>query len=244
MIESWSHSRVIDFEKCKFIAWLKYDQKIPEPERPLPPGKLEHANDRGTRIHESAEFFVRDQCLLPGELKDFEPEFIAMQTLFKQGRVSLEGEWGMNRDWEPCAWKGAWFRCKLDACVFISKTEAIVIDYKSGKRFGNELKHGEQCQLYALNAFLRFPLLEVVHTELWYLDINELAYMKYTRAQALRFKEQWNRRGNAVTSCMEFPTNPNVISCKWCQYGPWNGGQCQDGVRDGYNIHRPRQMRK
>lgn len=243
-IDSWSHSRVVDFERCKLAAWLKYDRKIPEPQRPLLSGQKEHANDRGTRLHEAAELFVKDQGPFLPELKAFEPEFIALQGLHKAGKVSLEGEWGMDRNWDPCPWEWAWHRCKLDACVHMNETEAIVIDYKSGKRFGNELKHGEQCQLYAINAFMRFPLLEEVHTELWYLDINELAYMRYTRAQALRLRANWDRRGNAVTGCTEFPPNPNIHSCRWCEYGPWNGGQCQDGVRDGFNAHRPRKKFK
>ena len=46
-VNSWSHSKLMDFEKCKKYFWLKHDQRIPEPERPLPPGKTEHANDRG-----------------------------------------------------------------------------------------------------------------------------------------------------------------------------------------------------
>ena len=54
------------FEQCKFRAKLQYVDKIPEPERPLPPGKTEHANDRGTRIHDAAENFVnRDINLIP-----------------------------------------------------------------------------------------------------------------------------------------------------------------------------------
>ena len=58
MISSWSHSKLGDFEKCKFLCWLKHDQRIPEPERPLRPGQTEHANDRGTRIHTAAENYV------------------------------------------------------------------------------------------------------------------------------------------------------------------------------------------
>ena len=57
-VNSWSHSKLMDFEKCKKYFWLKHDQRIPEPERPLPPGKTEHANDRGTRVHQSCEDFV------------------------------------------------------------------------------------------------------------------------------------------------------------------------------------------
>ena len=60
---------------------------------------------------------------------------------------------------------------------------------------------------------------------------RELTSATFTRAQILRFKPNFDRRGHAVTDCTDFPPNPNVYSCKWCQYGPWNGGQCQVGVQ-------------
>ena len=58
-LKTWSYSRLGVFEQCKFRAKLQYVDKIPEPARPLPEGKTEHANDRGTRVHEEAEIFVR-----------------------------------------------------------------------------------------------------------------------------------------------------------------------------------------
>lgn len=219
-IKTWSFSRLQDFEKCKRLAKLKYIDKIPEPERPLPPGKTEHANDRGTRIHDAAERFVRGGVLLIPELKAFETEFNKLRTLFAAGKVSLEGEWGTDRNWEPCAWAGdnVWQRLKLDAMVFLSDTEAVVIDYKTGRRFGNEVKHAEQTQLYQVNTFLRYPQLEVIHTELWYPDQDEMASQTYTRSQGLRFRKGFDQRANAMTTCTEFPPSVNLFSCKWCPY--------------------------
>lgn len=233
-IMSWSHSSLSNFEKCKRLAKLKHLDKIPEPERPLPEGKSEHANDRGSRIHDHAEQFVRGNVAaqIP-EMRKFAVEFDHMRRLFTLGMVSLEGEWGLNRDWEITTWREAWHRSKVDALVIPTPHEAIVIDYKSGKKFGNEIKHAEQTQLYALNAVLRFPELEIVTTELWYLDVEDLTSKTFTRDQILRFKPGWDRRGRAMTSATDFPPNPNVFSCQYCQYGPWNGGQCQDGVRRG-----------
>lgn len=49
-IDAWSYSRLSTFEQCKLRAKLAYIDRIPEPERPLPPGKTEHANDRGTLL--------------------------------------------------------------------------------------------------------------------------------------------------------------------------------------------------
>lgn len=229
-IPTWSFSRIQDFEQCKRRAKLKYLDKIPEPERPLPPGKTEHANDRGTRIHDAGERFARGGIELIPELQKFGPEFERLKALYATGNVSLEGEWAMDRSWEPVAWASsdAWLRLKLDALVFLSPTEAVAIDYKTGKRYGNEVKHNEQLQLYQLVTFLRYPKLETIHVELWYLDVDELVTVTYTRNQGLRFRRSFENRGNAMTTCTEFPPNPNIFSCKWC---PYKGTEhCDKGV--------------
>lgn len=230
-MKSWSFSSLGDFEKCRYYSYLKRVQKIPEPERPLPPGKLEHANDRGSRIHDYAESFVRGKVQhLGSEMRSFETEFLSLQQSFKEGRVSLEGEWGMSKDWEPADWKAAWLRLKLDALVFISDTEAVAVDYKTGRKFGNEVKHAEQLQLYQLVTFLRYPKLETVHTELWYLDQDELTTMTYRRGQGLRFQHRWNQRAATMMNAVDFPPNPNMFSCKYCMYGPKGSGICERGV--------------
>jgi len=229
-LKSWSFSSLTEFESCKYRSFLKRVQKIPEPERPLPPGKTEHANDRGSRIHDTAELFVRGKAKFGHEMNSFQQEFMSMQNSFKDGRVSLEGEWGMSSGWEPAEWKKAWLRLKLDALVFITPTEAVAVDYKTGRKFGNEVKHAEQLQLYQLVTFLRYPQLEKVHTELWYLDQDEITSMTYLRNQGLRFRQKWDMRAEKMTSAVDFPPNPNVWTCKWCMYGPKGSGVCERGV--------------
>lgn len=230
-MKSWSFSSLGDFEKCKYYSYLKRVQKIPEPVRPLPPGKLEHANDRGSRIHDHAEMFVRGkEKFIAAEMRAFETEFNRLRESFKAGKVLLEGEWGMKDDWTPTEWKTAWLRLKLDALYFISETEAVAIDYKTGRKFGNEVKHAEQLQLYQLVTFMRYPKLEVLHTELWYLDQDELTTMTYMRHQGLRFQGKWNQRASAMMNAIDFPPNPNVFSCKYCMYGPKGSGVCERGV--------------
>lgn len=269
-IPSWSHSRISIFESCRFRSYLANVEKIPEPPRPLPPGKSEHANDRGSRIHDESEKFVRGLGPMPAEARHFRPELETLATLFQEGRVSLEGEWGMNRAWEPTGWRGAWeevfeevpaatiktktipefgkpgdvikvqgrtfiwvpawLRLKLDALVHIDEYRAIAIDYKTGKKFGNELKHAEQLQLYQLVTFLRYPKLEEVTTELWYLDLDDLTSATFTRNQGLRFQRAWDKRGNNLTTCDEFKPNPNKFSCRYCPYGPTGTGHCTVGV--------------
>lgn len=255
-LKSWSISRVHEFEKCKFKVFLKNVQHIPEPERPLPPGKLEHANDRGSRVHNDCEQYVNGSSdYLPIEAeRHFGIHLAFLRTLYAENMVSLEGEWGVDRDWNPAPWDKAWHRCKLDAIAFFNPTvqsavkkrllgapaehcghgatHAIVIDYKTGKKWGNEVKHGEQMQLYLLNAFLRFPDLEEVTTELWYLDLGEVTRQTMTRSQALRFKSNFDRRGHAVTNETAFKPNPSVFACRWCPYHAHEGGtgHCAVGV--------------
>lgn len=232
-VASWSHSKLTDFDKCKHMFWLKHAQRIPEPERPLPPGKTEHANDRGTRVHEDCELFVRGDINDLGveAEKHFGYQLCLLREMYQDGLVSLEGEWGHGRDWEPAEWRTAWLRLKLDAMVHVDRTHAIVIDYKTGRKFGNEVKHAEQLQLYQLSAFLRYPELEKVTAELWYLDQPEgqnVTSQTFTRSQGLRFRDGFNKRGVAATTCEVFPPNPNKYSCQWCPYK--NTEHCTVGV--------------
>lgn len=231
MANSWSFSKVGDFEKCKKYFWLKHEQKVPEPERPLPPGKTEHANDRGSRIHDAAEHYVDGSGPFIKELSKFEDHFLKLRRLYDCGQVELEGEWGMDKDWEITAWTGAWLRLKLDLLVHESAYEATVVDYKTGRKFGNEVKHAQQLQLYALVTFLRYPQLEEVTAEVWYLDVDEITSQKFTRDQSLRFRKSFHNKGEAITSCSDWPANPNKFTCQWCLYGPEHSGHCAVGVR-------------
>jgi CRISPR/Cas system-associated exonuclease Cas4 (RecB family) len=225
-LKSASYSRLLDFESCALKAKMKHVDRIPEEKAP--------AAERGTAIHQMAEDYVRGKLkILPIELKKFSDEFLALRTRFEEGSVSLEGDWGFDKDWNRAEWKLAWMRIKLDARVQVSPTHSIVIDYKTGKRFGNEIKHGEQVVLYGLAEILREPLVEKVTIELWYTDIDDMVPLTYTREQLLRFLPQFEKRLKKMTSATEFPPNPNVFSCKWCAYGPNKGKQCQYGVLPG-----------
>jgi hypothetical protein len=233
-IPAWSYSRLTTFEQCKLWAKLAYLDKIPEPPRPLPPGKTEHANERGTRVHEAAELYISQNVELIEELEKFRPEFEHLKTKFKEGVVGLETEWAFTKDWTPTSWRSqdCWVRIKPDALVFDEDgTKAVLIDFKTGRKNGNEIKHMEQCQLYQLAAFLRNPELEEITCELWYLDQDEITSQTYSRKQGLRYLKYFNERGIKFTTEESFPANPNVYSCRWCPFGPKGTGHCKVGVQ-------------
>jgi len=231
-ITSWSHSKLIEFEKCRYRTWLLHDQRIPEPARPLPQGKSEHANDRGTRIHQAAEDYVRGvrDDLIP-ELEKFWGQLELLRVMYEDGLVSMEGEWALDKDWAPTEWNKGWHRSKVDVIVHHSKTHATVIDYKSGRKFGNEVKHGEQMALYALNAAVRFPELLSITTELWYVDQDMVSTMVWPRHRAIASLPSYDKRGKALTNNTDWAPNPNIYSCQWCMYGPWGTGHCTVGVK-------------
>lgn len=232
MISAWSYSRLVTFEQCPYRAKLAFIDKIPEPERPLPPGKTEHANDRGTRIHTAAERFVRGEQDLAPELVKFAQEFTDLRAAYLKGTVSLEGDWGHDRAWQPVAWMSpeVWCRVKLDAFVRANESTGIIVDYKTGKKSGNEVKHAEQGQLYSVSAFHREPELEILHVEFWYTDQDDMTKKTYTREDATRFEVRFTDRGRRLTEATDFPPRPNKFTCKWCPYSPKGSGHCAVGV--------------
>ncbi|MDR2880872.1 MAG: PD-(D/E)XK nuclease family protein [Azoarcus sp.] len=229
MLRSVSYSRLLAFETCPYSAKLKHIDRIPEE-------KSEHA-ERGTHIHQLAEDFVAGRLsTLPPELAKFNAEYNALRSQYMNGRVSLEGEWGFDQDWSPTDYRSAWLRVKLDARLRLSLTHSVVVDYKTGKRFGNEVKHGEQIILYGLAECLREPKIKNVTVELWYLDVDDLVSTTLARETILRYLPNMEKRLQTVTSATEFPPQPSLFACKWCPYGPAKGGQCEHGVLQGDTV--------
>lgn len=217
----------MDFESCRFKAKLKIIDRIPDTS-PKP------AADRGTEIHNKCEGFVEGKHGMPLEAaKHYTDEMLAMRRLYKEGKVSLEGEWGFDKEWNVVPYSGAWLKVKADATVSLHPVHGVVIDYKTGKRFGNEIKHGEQLELYSLAVLLRNPDVSKVTAELWYFDIDDLARVVIERSKMDRTLARWHKRGLAMTTATEFPPNPNAFSCKYCPYKPkakGGSGHCPVGV--------------
>jgi hypothetical protein len=209
------------FETCpKQFYHLRVARDVPNP-------PTVHT-EWGTKVHTAMEDAVRDGTPLPEGMTQWST--LASKLAALPGEKLPEYKFALDRDFQPADWKQSWTRGIADLVV-VHKDKALVADYKSGKRFGNEIKHGEQVNLYGLLTFLRYPLLETVHVELWYLDVDEITQRTFDRDQALRFKASFDRRGRALTECTAWPANPNKFSCQWCPYGPDGTGHCTVGVR-------------
>lgn len=234
LIKAWSFSRLKDFEQCPYKAWLKYSEKRSQAHMDT------KAADRGTAIHLDCENFVNGTGVMTKEMKHFRPYFEDLKVQYDLGSVILEENWGFDQNWMKTGFfdDNVWCRMKLDN--FITKTldsdngqiiHGGATDYKSGKKFGNEVSHGQQGQIYAVGSFMRYPTLEVCDVELVYLDQNQTTRRTYTREKAMLFLPSWNKRALKMTQAEDFPPKPNKMSCMWCPFGPQNGNSsCEWGV--------------
>lgn len=226
-LKAWSYSALKVFEECPYRSYIQKVKKIPEPSNP--------AADRGTEIHQQAEDYVKGELgEFPSTLAKFKNEFEHLRQLYIDAKVELEGEWGFDLEWNPCGWmeKSTWARIKLDALVHEDEQSARVIDYKTGKKFGNEIAHAQQCLLYAIATFFRYPHIEFAQTELWYIDKGETTKKQFTREQAMQFAPGFHRRAIAMTTCEDFSPTPSKDSCRWCHYGKGEYPECSWGVQN------------
>ena len=212
------------------MLYLSKVERLPGPDIDYEDDK--HPLVRGIRIHEEAEHFVRGEIPMTPDLKRFEDSFDDLRDAYAEGRVILEEDWGFDVNWGHCDWNdydNIWCRMKLDALEWLDTHTARVVDYKTGKKFMNEVKHMMQAQLYAVGVFMRYPNVDMVQTEFWYLDQSGDNFTKkvYYRKQLPKYLQVWNKRALAMTTALDFPAKPSKFACQWCDYGDDKGtGDC------------------
>ena len=225
-IQAWSYSARKLFERCPHAAKLRYLDKLP-----TKPAEDDGPLNRGLKMHKAAEAFVKGETdTLHGSLKPMKAQYEALRAEYAEGNVKVEEEWAFDIMMEPVDWfdPNVWLRVKTDAMVFYPDDSARIIDLKSGKKYGNEVPHMLQGQLYAATAFVRYPNLTDVSVEFWYPDQQGIKTSKhYTKEKAETLLGRWIMKGVEMTSTTDFPAKPNAMNCKWCDYGSVNGtGDC------------------
>lgn len=229
-ITAWSFNRLITYEKCGYWAFLEYGEKRPKPET-----HGREAADRGVQIHEDAENYIKGAGQVTPLIEKWVDRLEPYRERYALGYVSCEGDWGFNLDWAPVDWmaKDVWARIKLDVMDRTSEITADIIDWKSGKKENNEVKHLQQGQVYAIGTMMKFPELKEVTVSFEYIDHkNQRLRRTYSRDYVMRFMPNFHKRALALTTATQFVAKPNKINCRFCPYGPNNGGDnsCPVGV--------------
>lgn len=229
-IDTWSFSRLKTYESCPYRLWLQAGEKRSQDHMDR------KAADRGTAIHLEAENYVLGKGDFTKNLAKFAGYFEDVKAWYENGEVEIEQDWGFNQDWQQTGWWDDDVKCRMKLDQFITLAihdgvRAKAVDLKTGKKFGNEVSHSQQGQLYALGSFLRYPKLEIVDVNMTYLDHGLTTEKTYDRAKAMRFLPMWTKRAEVLLNDREFRPKANKITCKWCPYGPQNGdSSCAWGV--------------
>jgi len=241
-LQTTSISRCHQDEACPRRLALNALGKIPEPERPGP-SPLE----RGSQLHEYVERYIT------GQDDELHPDVTYFRDdVIKQLRarwetapdsIMVENSWRFNRAWEPVAdndWDNTWLFIVTDVMVLLESEPGagfdvgVPIDWKSGKKEGNEIKHTDQMTSYTLASFAKFDTLNEVTSELFYIDKNESMEQDMTRRQAERLRKAYTTRLARVTDRTEFPPRPSKHTCRFCAYktgeivrGVFGTGHCR-----------------
>ena len=233
LIPTTSFSSLSNFEKCPWHLYLSKVEKCPDVSGP--------AAQRGTEIHDKAENFIVGNSgeELPKELGKFASLFEDLRARYSEGRIHVEEDWAFTREWEPTGWRSedCWLRMKLDALDLESETSAKVYDWKTGRKFGNEVKHGQQALLYVISTFIKWPELEFVEANMIYTDKGETMTTSYSRDQAMLFFDRYNLRFNTATTCVNYKPTPNASSCKWCPHAKVQEGLDNPACQWRYAAH-------
>jgi len=212
-VPTWSFSTLKAFEQCPYRVYLSKVGKIREEQGT--------AAARGNQVHEAAEEYVRGETdTLSKDLEKFALALTNLRDKYAEGTVEIEQEWGFDKHWNPCAWDAdeLWGKMKLDVFVRDAGDSCQIIDYKTGKRRGNEIKHTDQGIVYVIGAMMRYPEIEYAQVEFWYTDEGTRLTKSYTREHVLFLIPNLERRAYRLTTCKDFPPRPSAFTCKWCSH--------------------------
>jgi hypothetical protein len=207
----WSYSSIKLFEQCpRKYYHLKIVKDVVEPET--------EALLYGSRFHEAAEKYVRDDEPLP-------PYFtFVKQTLDNLKQISgerlCEYEMGITKDLEPCEFNApdVWYRGIADLLIIDrEKGEARVVDYKTGK--SAKYADPEQLELMSLCVFKHFPEITRVKAGLLFVIANALVKSQYNAEQQEFLWTKWSDRTKRLAFASESDTwnpKPSGLCRKHC----------------------------
>jgi hypothetical protein len=233
-VTAWSFSRLLDFESCAYRVFLASVLRAARPDYPA-----KHPLVIGQKMHEDAEHYIRGAGdHVPKSLIKSAAELMFCRDMYEQGKATVEEDWGFDSEWAAVGWMdpNIWLRVKCDVTVRLDQTSLLIIDWKSGKSSGSEVRQMQQAQLYAISAFMKYPeVTDLSVTFAFFKDGKtwpERSSANYTRAKSPKYVKRWTERATVLTNCTDFRPEPNRMNCKYCPYGPNESGtgQCAFGV--------------
>lgn len=222
----WSWSMLATYRKCHYRARLRYIDRMPEP-----PREKDDRRDRGVIIHKGMEDFVlgEERRELPEVLIPFEGPLQNMRDARLEGhQVEVEKPLFFDKNWQLLEDDGPerWLIVIPDATVHVPGEFLLTVDGKSGKKFGNEVSHYGQVELYSIAQWLRFPKLSAYDAELWYFDQKDVVSHQFTPSQLERARARLDAEVTLMMKDTIHRPNPTKMNCKYCPYSSRGTGAC------------------
>lgn len=213
MPASWSYSSLSLFKQCpRKYHHLRVIKDIIEPET--------EQMRYGTEVHKAAEDYGRDGTPFP-EKFSFVKEYVDI-LLAIPGMQLFEFKMALNRDREPCDFfnKQYWWRGIADLMVVPEKghgTEAIIVDYKTGKsaRYADT----GQLEILSLATFAHFPHIQTIRAGLLFVVSKEFLKVTLNRADIDSVWEKWlpaTKRLDMAYDMDLWNPSPNFTCRKFC----------------------------
>lgn len=217
---AWSFSHWSVYDQCPRKYMRKFIDKVQEPPNA--------AMARGNAIHQKIDDYLKVGGRIPDEAISFAS---VIEDAREQGAFS-EQKWAFTKDWKPTGYfdkRGPiwapWLRVVLDAGILYPDGYAIALDWKTGKKYDDNLA---QMELFATATMHRHPDMNTVETRLCYVDSGEDSVQVYKRAELPALTAQWEQRAHEMMNDPEYAPRPS-FKCKWCFDSRANGGQCSAG---------------
>jgi hypothetical protein len=165
----------------------------------------------GTKLHKMVENAVAWGDPIP----DAYPALKKIVEQIKKipGEKLPEFRFSITEDFQKCGWKEAWCRGAADL-VIRRGSEAIILDYKTGKR-----KPTEQLALYAGFAFAYWPELTKVHTGYVWLKDHKIDKKTYTKDDVPVIWQTWMplvQRMQRAYESDQWIKRPSGLCAHWC----------------------------
>lgn len=191
----WSYSSLKLFEQCpRKYYHLRVVKDVKESET--------EAMTYGTRFHEAAEFYIKENTPLPEYFTFAKPVLDNLKQL--QGEKLCEYEMGVTEALEPCAFDApdVWFRGIADLLVIDrERGEARIVDYKTGK--SAKYADPDQLELMALCVFKHFPEIKKVKSGLLFVVCNAFVKSKHNVEQQKVLWDKWVSKHNRLKVAMQ-----------------------------------------
>lgn len=210
MTVAWSYSRLNKYRQCPLKSyWMDYapkQAKVVEPPNPI--------FEKGKEWHTYMENAIKRGDQLPEFLQQTKPLVDAIRSF---PEVYVEQQLAFTEDLKETSWfgKDVWCRVIWDVAALNHDRSAMIVgDHKTGK----PRPDSDQLELFAASAFRRFPSVQEVRTQYYFLEHKKYSSQVFHRKSEDHIWQKFGEEASLIATSKEtgdWPARPGK-HCDWC----------------------------